>query len=117
MRRAAARDPRLADLFLTRMAKRVRTLIRHLHDRTMSGVRGRIAASLIGLGVEQSTVEVSLPSPQAVWAEDLGTVREVLGRELARLVEMGLIGRLGRGRVELLDEVGLERLAIGSDST
>jgi CRP/FNR family transcriptional regulator len=112
-----ARDPALADYFLRRLSARVRTLIRRLEDQTVSGVRSRIAASLIGLGVEQGRSEVALPSPQSEWAEDLGTVREVLGRELARLVETDHIRRVGRGRVVLMDEEGLERLAVGEDST
>lgn len=116
LRDVASRSPEVAAVFLDRLARRVRLLVERLHDQTVGGVRGRIAASLIGLRIQQGKAEVVLPSPQGVWAEDLGTVREVLSRELTRLAKSGTIERVGRGRVRLADEVQLERLATGVGS-
>lgn len=113
---AAGRDERLARLFLSGLARRVRALVGHLEERTLMSVRSRVAASLIGLVAEQEGREVDLPSPQAEWAEDLGTVPQALGRELAQMSRDALLRRIGRGRVELLDVATLERLAVGDDS-
>lgn len=105
-------DGRAARFLLDRLARRVRLLVERLESQTLGDVRSRVAGSLVGLSVEQESATVALPSPQAAWAEDLGTVRETLSREVARLARDGLIERAGRGRVRIVDEVGLERAAL-----
>lgn len=102
-----------ARLLLQRLARRVRTLVARLEDQTLGDVRARVASSIVGLSADLRSTTVDLPSPQADWAEDLGTVRETLAREIARLVENGVIERAGRGRVRIVDEIGLERIALG----
>ena len=47
---------------------------------------------------------------QEAWAEDLGTVREVLARELAKMKQEGVIISEPGGTYRVLDEEALERL-------
>lgn len=48
---------------------------------------------------------------QEEWAEDLGTVREVLARELRAMKDDGLIEPMDRRRFRLLREDALEEIA------
>lgn len=106
-------DKAFARFLLRRLARRIRTLVERLEDQTLGDVRSRVASSLVGLSAVRRSITVDLPSPQADWAEDLGTVRETIAREITRLVEDGLIERVGRGRIRVVDEEGLERAALG----
>jgi CRP/FNR family transcriptional regulator len=65
----------------------------------------RLAAALLGRG---ATV---LATHQAL-ADELGTVREIVSRLLARFERAGWL-RLGRERIELLDAAALRALAAG----
>ena len=47
---------------------------------------------------------------QEAWAEDLGTVRAVLARELAKMKQEGVISSEPGGRYRVLDEEALEQL-------
>ncbi len=47
---------------------------------------------------------------QEAWAEDLGTVREVLARELAKMKQEGVISSEPGGTYRVLDEEALEQL-------
>ena len=62
---------------------------------------------------DQSGPEFGLGQSQANLAEELGTVREVVVRELGRLCVDGTLGRSGRGRFRVRDRGRLERLARG----
>ena len=110
------RDGRVGRLFVDRLGRRVRVLVDRLTAQTLGDVQSRLAAALVGLSVEQGSATIRLPRPQAQWAEDLGTVRETLAREVARLVKRGAVGRVGRGEVRILDEVLLEQIALQRDS-
>lgn len=106
-------DYAFARFLLRRLAGRIRTLVDRLEDQTLGDVRSRVASSLVGLSAVRQSTTVDLPSPQADWAEDLGTVRETIAREITRLVDDGLIERAGRGRIRVVDEEALERAALG----
>ena len=109
------RDGALARIFLQRLANRVRVLVDRLAGQTLGDVRSRLAGSLVGLAVAQESDTIRLPRPQAEWAEDLGTVRETLAREIGRLVERGVVAREGRGRIRVVDAGTLEAIALGRD--
>lgn len=107
--------PSFSRFLLERAAQRVEKLVKRLEAQTLGAVRSRVAASLLGIISEAGSSTVELPTPQAEWAEDLGTVREVLSRELKALCDQGLVRRVDRGRLRVLDEDGLERVALGDD--
>jgi CRP-like cAMP-binding protein len=105
---AIAEDPSLAILMLQRMACRVRDLVERLDGRSARTVRSRLAAWLLDRH-QSAGSPFTLGCSQAELAEELGTVREVLVRELRRLRDEGVIGR-GRP-LEVHDAATLRRIA------
>jgi CRP/FNR family transcriptional regulator len=109
-------DPRLAWRLLERMARRVRELVGRLDGRSGLTVAERLAGHLLAqvTAVRKSgDTDLRLGQTQADLAEDLGTVREVVVRELGRLCATGILVRVGRGRFRITDRAGLELLARG----
>jgi CRP-like cAMP-binding protein len=107
---AIARDSRLATLLLRRLSERVRELARRLDRFTTQPVARRLAAYVLHRHQETGGA-FTLGRSQGRVAEDLGTVREVLVRELRALVEGGAISRTGPGRYRVADEAKLRRSA------
>lgn len=95
-----------------RLGARVRVLIDRLQDRTVSDVRSRVAAALLGAASGSADSLARISGTQAEWAEDLGTVREVLARELARFRNAGWIEAVAPGTWRLVDDVSLEAAAL-----
>jgi CRP/FNR family transcriptional regulator len=93
MHAAIASSPVLATRLLERLA-------RHLLLRLD---RARTPGAVVTLGLTQSQL-----------AEELGTVREVLVRELRALRTSGIIAPLGAGRFEIVDLARLRALASSS---
>ncbi|MEE2847272.1 MAG: Crp/Fnr family transcriptional regulator [Gemmatimonadota bacterium] len=105
-----------AALFMERLSTRVRTLVDRLERQTLGDVRSRLAASLVGASAvgtlaESGGADFDIGMTQEEWAEDLGTVREVLARELRAMKDDGLIEQLDRRRFRLLREDALEEIA------
>lgn len=109
---AVARDPRLASLLLGRLSGRVRELASRLDRVTTQPVARRLAAYLLRRH-EQSRGVFSLGQSQTKLAEDLGTVREVVVRELRMLIAARVIRRAGTGRYLVVD-LRLLRAAAGA---
>ena len=114
IRALVQRNGAVASWFLHRLSQRVGNLVARLEGQTLGGVRMRLAASLIGLGAQSVAAVVTLPRPRTEWAEDLGTVREVLSRELRAFEAEGLVERLGPRSLRLVDERRLEEIALGA---
>ena len=93
----------------------MRSLVERLRSQTLGDVRSRLAASLLGQATHAGGTVADVRSSQSEWAEDLGTVREALARELKAFKDAGLIEQLGRGRYRILQAEELESLA-GSGS-
>lgn len=100
-----------AALFMERLSARVRTLVDRLERQTLGDVRSRLAASLLGASSESGGADFDIGMTQDEWAEDLGTVREVLARELRAMKDDGLIEQMDRRRFRLLREDALEEIA------
>ena len=105
-----------AALFMERLSTRVRTLVDRLEWQTLGDVRSRLAASLVGASAvgtlaESGGADFDIGMTQEEWAEDLGTVREVLARELRAMKDDGLIEPMDRRRFRLLREDALEEIA------
>lgn len=108
---AIGETPAVAFLLLGRMAHRVRHLVERLDGRTAQGVQARLAAFLLARPPLVRTPAVSIGMTQQALAEELGTVREVVARELRALARKGLIRSAGGGRWLLVDRPALELLA------
>lgn len=108
---ATREDPEVALVFLRRLAERTRLLVDRIDRLAAQGVRGRLAWVL---AERQRAAGPGVPFPlgqtQAELAEELGTVREVLVRELRQLREAGLIEPAGRGRWVVRNLEALEAL-------
>jgi len=111
---AIQKDPTLALTLLSRLSQRVRYLVDQLRRSTLMTVRSRLASHLIRLVRAENGLDVArLERSQAELAEHLGTVREVLARELATLRRYGIVRSLGYRAMEILDIEALRRLALG----
>lgn len=111
--RAAMRDdPEVADLFLRRLSARVRELVERLDRASTRSVPARLAAFLLTRAQSAGAAPFSLGMTQSALAEELGTVREVVVRALARLRAAGVIGSAGRGRYVVTDLRVLEEMTL-----
>ncbi len=87
-------------------SKRITDLFQIIEDIAFQRVDIRLAQKLLDL--ERGTGQIKATHQQL--AAELGTAREVISRQLGEFQRRGWI-RQSRGSVELVDTVGLERLA------
>ena len=103
IRAVIATNPDVALALLERLATRVRDLVGRLDQIASSSVAARLAAHLLRRSEERRSAIVSLGMTQKQLAEELGTVREVIVRELRQLRAASII-RPGRaGWMEVVD--------------
>ena len=107
-------DPDAAAYFLNRLASRLGTVIRRFNELGRKTVSARLALHILARHDTRGASEISLGMTQQELAEELGTVREVLVRELRRLVASGVVSRLGRGIYRIEDLVALQSIATPS---
>jgi CRP-like cAMP-binding protein len=105
--RLIADDPAVAAHFLRRLASRLNGVITRLDGISRTSVAARLAAHLLGRPGAREGRSVSLGMTQLELAEELGTVREVVVRELRRLRRAGLVDSAGRGLYRVRDPDGL----------
>ena len=111
---AIAADPDFALRLLKGLALRARELIARLDRLAFASVRQRLAVFIRDRAARSSGPLVSLGITHAQIADELGTVREVVVKELAALRAAGAIRARGAGRVEVIDAEILDRLASGA---
>jgi CRP-like cAMP-binding protein len=111
---AIGQDPRLALLLLGQLSRRVRQLVLRLDRLSFQSVRARLADYLLSRSSAATKHVVSFEGTQTDLAEELGTVREVLVRELRHLRREGVIRATGRDGYQLLDAGKLRQLVAGS---
>jgi CRP-like cAMP-binding protein len=88
-----------------------RELMARIDDLGFRTVPSRLARLLLNRGGFESEVNIPLDTlSQDEIAAVLGTSREVLGRALRQLYDLGLVRRDGR-RYVIIDQAGLEKLA------
>jgi CRP/FNR family transcriptional regulator len=108
VQRAAERDVRVARALLGELSERVLWFIAEIPS-AFATVRQRVARHLLDLASEtQRGSELRAAVSQQALAEAVGTVREVVVRELRELREQGLV-RTGRGGIVIVEP---ERLAV-----
>ena len=98
LRAAMAENEAVSLLLLRRLALRTRGLVERLDDRSSRSVQARLIEFLLERPVVGTSRTISLGMTQQALAEELGTVREVVSRELRSLCRNGLIEAVGGGR-------------------
>lgn len=102
--------PEVALKMLAVVGRRVRQLVSVIELVTFGSVRQRLAGVLLEYGREAGGNTFTLKATHQELASRLGTVREVVSRNMSRFQADGLIRLTGR-RVELLDAGELQREA------
>jgi CRP-like cAMP-binding protein len=97
---AIGEAPAIAFLIARRLASRVRQLVDRLDERSATSVQSRLIEFLLARPVNRSA-SITLGMTQQALAEELGTVREVVSREIRSLMRRGMIESLGGGRYRL----------------
>ncbi|HEX6368715.1 MAG TPA: Crp/Fnr family transcriptional regulator [Longimicrobium sp.] len=108
---AIRQDPELALSLLARLAARVRHVIGRLDGLAARSVSARLAGYLLERRERAGRDVFTLGGSHAAVAEELGTVREVLGRTLRGLRNRGLISVDAKGGIVIVDEAGLRAAA------
>lgn len=98
------RHPTLARAALRDLSSQLRDLVVLVEDLAFRSVRERLARQLLH-EAREGTAELT----HQELAERAGTVREIAGRALRQLAQEGLV-QLARGRVIVLDRVGLAQV-------
>lgn len=106
-------DVALAEVFLERLANRTREIIGRLDRLAHQSVLRRLAGHLAARHAASSGTRdaLSLGMTQTELADELGTVKEVVVRELRALRRLRLIEPRGRGLYTIKDIEGLRALA------
>ena len=105
------RDADLMQACMRLLTLQNRQLMARLDDLGFRTVPSRLARLLLHSGGFETEVNIPLDTlSQDEIAAVLGTSREVLGRALRQLYDMGLVRRVGRSYV-IVDREGLETLA------
>lgn len=102
--------PEVALKMLAGTGRRLRQLVALIEGVTFGSVRQRLAALLLEFGQEAGRESFPLPVTHQELASRLGTVREVVSRNLSRFQVEGLIRISGR-QIRILDAAGLKREA------
>lgn len=98
LRAAMAEHEAVSLMLLRRLALRTRLLVERLDDRSSRSVQARLIEFLLERPIVGTARTISLGMTQQALAEELGTVREVVSRELRSLCRKGLIEAAGGGR-------------------
>ncbi len=107
---ACLQNPDLPLKVLAVVGHRLRHLVRIVESVTFGSVRQRLAGALLEFGDQAGSDVFPLPVTHEELALRLGTVREVVSRNLSRFQAEGLL-RLQRREVQLLNRSGLQREA------
>jgi CRP/FNR family cyclic AMP-dependent transcriptional regulator len=105
---AIAECPEIAFLLAKRLALRVETLVARLEARSARSVRVRLIDFLLQRASQARRNSFSLGMTHQKLAEELGTVREVVVRELRKLRDDRLIEAIEHGRYRILDWPALQ---------
>lgn len=106
-------DPRIASRISETLGRRLAALEQRLSDAVFKSVPQRVAETLLTLATQRTlgrspVVQVTHEQLAAL----VGTSRETTTKVLGDLAARGLVG-LGRGRITVLDTVGLRALTTG----
>jgi CRP-like cAMP-binding protein len=102
--------PDVALKVLAVVGRRLRQLVGVVEAMTFGSVTQRLARLLVDTAKQAGALQFELPHTHQELASRLGTVREVVSRNLARFRSMGLV-RIQGHQLEILDRDGLDREA------
>lgn len=103
-------NPEVALKILAVVGRRLRHLVGVVESIAFGSVTGRLARLLLEAASQGGGDEFDLPVTHQELASRLGTVREVVSRNLARFRAEGIV-RIDDRRVHILDRAALEREA------
>jgi CRP/FNR family transcriptional regulator len=109
-RQVCLQHPDVALKVLSVIGQRLRQLVAVVEAVSFGSVRQRLARALLEFGKTTTDGSFWLPATHQELASRLGTVREVVSRNLSRFQSEGLI-RMEKRQVKLIDPDGLEREA------
>ena len=101
------RNPELTLKFLSVFSARLRHLVAFVERVTFGSIRQRLAMTLIEMAESAGAPSFTMPETHEDIANRLGTVREVVSRNMGRFQSDGLI-RLHRRDIQILNRAGLE---------
>jgi CRP-like cAMP-binding protein len=101
IRAAMAETEDVSLMLLKRLALRVHGLVDRLDERSAQGVRTRLLDFLARRAAASTRSTFSIGMTQQRLAEELGTVREVVSRELRELGRAGRVETVGGGRYRM----------------
>ncbi|HKW96468.1 MAG TPA: Crp/Fnr family transcriptional regulator [Bryobacteraceae bacterium] len=104
------RHPDITLKILATVGRRLRHLVATLEGITFGSVTARLAKTLLEMSRQAGRDEFALPVTHQELAARLGTVREVVSRNLIRFRADGLV-RVEGHHLAILDRAGLEREA------
>jgi CRP/FNR family transcriptional regulator len=104
------RNPDVALEFLAIFGRRLRHLVALVERITFGSVRQRLAQELLAFADSAGSNRFLLPEKHEDLASRLGTVREVISRNLSRFQSEGLL-QIQRREIEILSREGLAREA------
>jgi len=107
---ACRQNPDLPLKVLTVVGQRLRHLVRTVESVTFGSVRQRLARALLEFAQHAGADSFPLPATHEELALRLGTVREVVSRNLVRFQAESLL-RMHKREIHLLDRTGLQREA------
>ena len=101
------RNPALTLQFLRQFGGRLRHLVTLVERITFGSIRQRLAIELLSFSDQSGSDSFLLPETHEELATRLGTVREVVSRNLGRFQAEGML-RIQRREVEILSRAALE---------
>jgi CRP/FNR family cyclic AMP-dependent transcriptional regulator len=102
--------PDVALKILAVVGRRLRNLVQIVESMTFGSVTQRLARMILDVSRQMGRDAFEFPLTHQELASRLGTVREVVSRNLARFRAEGLV-RLQGGQIEILNRAGLEEEA------
>jgi CRP/FNR family transcriptional regulator len=100
-------NPDILLKLMTVIGRRLRGLVAIVHQVTFGSVRQRVARALLDFESEAGGSPFPMPATHQEVALRLGTVREVVSRNLSRFQAQGLI-RIQNREISILDRDGLQ---------
>jgi CRP-like cAMP-binding protein len=107
-RRICFDQPEVALKVLAKVGQRLRSLVNLLEQVTFGNVRQRLAQTLLEFRQSAENATFHLPETHEQLAFRLGTVREVISRNLSRFQAEGLI-KLDKRQITIIDAAGLRQ--------
>ena len=102
--------PEVSLKMLAAVGRRLRQLVNLIELVTFGSIRQRLAALLLEFGEQNESASFALPITHQELASRLGTVREVVSRNISRFQVEGLI-KVAARQIHILDRAGLKREA------